>query len=92
VAELRRSGYTISRGNPLGWYNLAAGHPATRVEIFPGRDSFPGSEPADLEFEHGKISRIVSLQDNTARQQIVTEPRLVATLSERREQRQIAHF
>jgi penicillin-binding protein 1B len=92
VAELRRSGYTISRGNPLGWYNLVAGHPAGRLEVFPGRDSFPGSEPAELEFDHGRVSRIVSLQDNTARQRIVTEPRLIATLSERHEQRQIAHF
>jgi len=92
VGELRRSGYTASRDNPLGWYNLAAGHPSGRVEIFPGRDSFPGSEPAELQFDHGKISRIVSLQDNTARQQIVTEPRLIATLSKRHEQRQIAHF
>jgi penicillin-binding protein 1B len=92
ASELRHSGYTTSRGNPLGWYNLAAGHPSGRMEVFPGRDSFPGSEPAELEFDHGRISRIVSLQDNTVRQRIVTEPRLIATLSERREQRQIARF
>jgi penicillin-binding protein 1B len=92
VAELKRSGYTTSRGNPLGWYNVGPSHPTGRLEIFPGRDSFPGNESAELQFEHGKISRIVSLQDNTARQQIVTEPRLIATLSERREKRQIAHF
>ena len=92
AADLRHSGYTTSRGNLLGWYNVATGHPASRMEVFPGRDSFPGSEPAELEFAHGKVSRIVSLQDNTARQRIVTEPRLIATVSERHEQRQIAHF
>jgi len=92
VAELRSSGYTTSRSNPLGSYNVAAERPAARVEIFPGRDSFPGSEPAELAFDHGKISRIVSLQDNTARQQMATEPRLIATLSESREKRQIAQF
>jgi penicillin-binding protein 1B len=92
VVELRRSGYTISRSNPLGWYNVAAERPAARMEIFPGRDSFPGSEPAELTFDHGKLSRIVSLQDNTARQQIAMEPRLIATLSQSREQRQIAQF
>jgi penicillin-binding protein 1B len=92
VAELRRSGYTTSRSDPLGWYNVAAERPAARMEIFPGRDSFPGSEPAELSFDHGKISRIVSLQDNTARQQIATEPRLIATLSQSREKRQIAQF
>jgi penicillin-binding protein 1B len=92
VGELRRSGYTTARGNPLGWYNAGNGSAAGRVDIFPGRDSFPGSEPAKLEFQNGKVSRIVSLQDNTQRQQIVTEPRLIATLSEGREKRQIAHF
>jgi penicillin-binding protein 1B len=92
AADLRHSGYTTSRGNLLGWYNLAPGHPSGRMEVFPGRDSFPGSEPAELEFNHGKVTRIVSLQDNTARQRIVTEPRLIATLSQRHEQRQIAHF
>src|ERR1700722_17145857 len=92
VAELRGSGYTVSRGNPLGWYNLAAESQAARVEIFPGRDSFPGSESAQVSFDHGKISRIVSLQDNTARQQIAVYPRLIATLSESHEKRQIAQF
>jgi penicillin-binding protein 1B len=92
VAELRRGGFTIARGNPLGWYTVSAGRPAARMEIFPGRDSFPGSEPAQLEFEQGKISRIVSLQDNTARQQIAVDSPLIATLSEKHEQRQIAQF
>jgi penicillin-binding protein 1B len=92
VADLRHSGYTTSRSNPLGWYNPPTEHPAARMEIFPGRDSFPGSEPAELAFDHGKVSRIVSLQDNTPRQQIAVEPRLIATLSQSREQRQIAQF
>jgi len=92
VVDLRRSGYNTSRSNPLGWYNVAAEKPAARMEIFPGRDSFPGSEPAELTFDHGKISRIVSLQDNTSRQQIAIDPRLIATLSQSREQRQIAQF
>src|SRR6185312_1434619 len=79
ITDLKRSGYTTSRDNPVGWFN-AAGSTASRIEIFPGRDSFPGSEPAQLEFERGKISRIVSLQDNTSRQQIATDARLITTL------------
>src|SRR5579862_8891432 len=92
VAELRRSGYSTSRSNPVGWYNLSSGGPSGKMEIFPGRDSFPGSEPAGLGFDHGKVARIVSLQDNTSRQQIAVEPRLIATLSEGHEKRQIAQF
>src|ERR1700722_14793055 len=85
VVQLRRGGFTTSRGNPLGWYTVSAGPPATRIDIFPGRDSFPGSEPGQLEFDHAKISRIVSLQDNTSRQQIAVDSPLIATLSESRE-------
>jgi penicillin-binding protein 1B len=92
VVELRRDGFTASRGNPLGWYTVSAGLPAARMEIFPGRDSFPGSEPGQLEFDRGKISRIVSLQDNTAREQLAVDSPLIATLSESHEQRQIAQF
>ena len=50
IADLRRSGYNNSRDNPVGWFNVPAG-PARRIEIFPGRGSFAGGEPAMLEFK-----------------------------------------
>ena len=62
VARLRHSGYTNSRTNSMGWYNVRA----DAIDIFPGPDSYAGGgEPAVLEFSGGKISRIVSLRDHT---------------------------
>ena len=92
TADLRRSGYSNSRDNPLGWFNVPAG-PARRIEIFPGRDSFAGGEPpAMLEFRDGRIARIVSLADNTERQRISLGPQLIANLSSHGEKRRIERF
>jgi penicillin-binding protein 1B len=88
VESLRRNGITPSHNNPLGWYNLRP----HAVEIFPGRDSFPGEEPALIEFAGGKISRIVSLQDNTERPQIEFDAQLIANLSPNREKRRLVRF
>jgi penicillin-binding protein 1B len=91
IADLRRSGYTNSRDNPVGWFNVPAG-PDRRVEIFPGRGSFAGGEPAMLEFQNGRIQRIVSLADNTERQRISLGPQLIANLSGRDEKRRMKRF
>jgi penicillin-binding protein 1B len=76
VGRLRRSGYTTSRGNTLGWYNVRP----DAVEVFPGRDS-DGGEPGALHFAGGRISRIVSLQDNTDRRELELEPQLIANFT-----------
>jgi penicillin-binding protein 1B len=91
TADLRRSGYTNSRDNPLGWFNAPAG-PTRRIEIFPGRGSFAGGEPAMLEFQGGRITRIVSLADNTARQRISLGPQLIANLSSNGEKRRLERY
>jgi len=88
VARLRRSGYTTSRGNPVGWYSLRP----NAVAIFPGRDSYVGGEPGVIEFAGGLISRIVSLSDNTARGEFEIEPQLLANVSQNREKRRLVHF
>jgi penicillin-binding protein 1B len=88
LAQLRHSGYTTSRSNPLGWYNVRPG----AVEIFPGRDSYNRGEPGVLEFEGGKIARIVSLGDNTERERYQLEPQLIANLSENRAKRRLVRF
>jgi penicillin-binding protein 1B len=88
VAGLRRNGYSTSRGNSVGWYNLRPG----AVEIFPGPDSLPGSESGVLEFSGGKVSRIVSLADNSARREFQLEPQFLANISGRREQRRLVHY
>ncbi len=88
VARLRRSGYTTSRGNGVGWYNLRP----RAVEIFPGRDAFAGGEPGVIEFSGGKVARIISLGDNTERKQFQLEPLLIANLSQHRERRHLVRF
>jgi penicillin-binding protein 1B len=89
VARLRRGGYTTARGNTIGWYNLRP----DAVEVFPGRDSYVGGEPGVLHFANGRISRIVSLQDNTDRKEFSLEPQLIANITPQdREKRRLVHF
>src|SRR3954452_10557999 len=61
AAQLRRSGYTESHSNSIGYYVVQP----NSLEIFPGRDSYFDQEPGVIKFADGKIRSIVSLQDNT---------------------------
>ena len=89
VTQLRRSGYTNARGNAVGWFHERPG----ALEIFPGRSSYFDQEPGVLYFTKGKISRIVSLQDNTEREEYLLEPQLITNLSDRnREKRRLVPF
>jgi penicillin-binding protein 1B len=89
AAELRRSGYTESRTNPVGYYQL---HEPTSIDIFPQTDSYFDQEPGILRFANGKISQIVSLGDNTARSQYQLEPQLIQAMSGLREKRRMVKF
>src|ERR1035438_5525880 len=77
ASELRRSGYTDSTHNTVGYYQL---HPNS-IEIFPGVDSYFEQEAGVLKFAGGKISQIVSLRDNTLRGQYQLEPQLITNVS-----------
>ena len=86
AAELRRSGYTEARNNPIGYYLQQP----NSIEIFPGPDSYFDQEAGVIHFSGGKIVRIVSLQDNTSRSQYQLEPQLITNLSgPNREKRRI---
>ena len=63
VAQLGASGYTDSRSNRLGWYNVRP----DAVEIFPGKDSFAPGEDAVVKVSGRRVSQIISLRDNTPR-------------------------
>lgn len=91
LADLERSGYSKSRDNAVGWFHEEDGA-ARRIEIFPGRGSFAGGEPAMLEFSGGRISRIVSLDDNTPRDRISLGPQLIANLTPNGEKRRLVEF
>jgi penicillin-binding protein 1B len=89
AAELRRSGYNDSRGNLIGYYQVHVNF----IEVFPGKDSYFDQEPGVIRFAGGKISQIVSLQDNTARNQYQLEPQLITALSgASREKRRLVKF
>ncbi len=90
VAQLRRSGYSQSSGNTMGWYNVRADG---AVEVFPGPDSYFDDEPGVIKFSGGRVARIISLRDNTDRMQYLLEPELVTNLTDRsREKRRIVEF
>ena len=89
VLELRRAGYSEARGNPMGWFNVRP----DAIEIFPGPESYFRDEPGVIKFAAGRISKIISLQDNTDRPQFQLEPQLVTNLYDRnREKRRLVHY
>ena len=89
AATLRRSGYSENRNNPTGSYSVQA----DSIDIFPGVDSYFDQEPATVKFSRGKISRIVSLRDNSDRPLYELEPQLITNLYDRnREKQRVVHY
>ncbi len=89
ATDLRRSGYTESPSNPVGYYKIHSNY----IEIFPQSDSYFDQEPGLIRFANGRISQIVSLQDNTARNQYQLEPQLIQAISgAAREKRRMVKF
>ncbi len=89
IAYLRENGYGALQGNPVGWYETRP----NAVAIFPGRDSGSDQEPAVIHFSGDKVARIVSLADNTERQEYQLAPQLITNLSDRsHEQRKLVRF
>jgi len=87
---LRRCGYTESRGNAIGSFQM---RPDGALEIYPGPDSYFDEEAGVIKFAKGRISQIVSLRDNTARGQYQLEPQLITNLFDRnREKRRLVKF
>ena len=79
VGQLRASGYTESRANRMGWYNVRP----DAVEIFPGKDSFAPGDGAVIKFAGRRVSQIISLRDNTERTEYLLEPELLTNLFDR---------
>jgi penicillin-binding protein 1B len=89
AATLRRAGYSESRNNAVGSYNV---HPDS-VEIFPGPDSYFNQEPGVIRFAKDRIVRIISLSDNTDRGQFALEPELLTNVYDKnREKQRIVHY
>jgi len=89
AAMLRRSGYSESPSAAMGYYNLRP----DAIDIYPGPESYFRREPGVIKFEKGRVSKIISLQDNTEVTQYMLEPELITNLFDRkREKRRIVHF
>jgi penicillin-binding protein 1B len=89
AAQLRRSGYSESRGNAVGYFQLRP----DEISVFPGPESYFDQEAGVIKFSGGRISQIVSLQDNTTRSQYQLEPQLITNLSgTSREKRRMVKF
>lgn len=86
---LRHAGYNENRNNAIGYYTLRA----DSIDIFPGADSYFDQEASAVKFNNGKISRIVSLGDNTDRPLYELEPQLITNLHDRkREKQRVVHY
>lgn len=89
VDALRRRGYSADRSNRVGWFHLRA----DGIEIFPGVDAYPHSEPGVVFIENNTVSRIVSSRDHTERPRYFLDPELVTNLHDRRrEKRRLVRF
>jgi penicillin-binding protein 1B len=89
VSHLRSCGYTARQGNLRGWYHLRP----DAIEIYPGPDSYFREDPFVLKISQGRIQEIISLRDNTRRNQCQLEPALLTNLFDRqRQKRQVMKF
>ena len=90
AAKLRSCGYTESRSNPMGSFQMRADG---GIEIYPGPKSYFDQEAGVIKFAGGRISQIISLRDNTSRGQYQLEPQLITNLFDRkREKRRLVKF
>ncbi len=89
VDMLRVRGYSDNRSNRLGWYKARE----DGLEIFPGVDASPESEPGVVFIQNGVVTRIVSNSDNTDRNVYELEPELISNLFDRqRQKRRVVHY
>ncbi len=89
ASELRRSGYSESRRNPMGYFTLTA----SEIDVYPGPQSMFDPEGGVIKFAGGKVNQIISLRDNTQRTQYLLEPELISNLFDKnREKRRIVRY
>jgi penicillin-binding protein 1B len=88
VDYLRRTGYTESNRNRLGWYHERP----DAVEINPGPEAYD-NEGAVIKIDRGKVTQIISLRDHTQRTEYDLEPEPITNLfDQKREKRRLVRF
>ena len=89
IAHLRTAGFGDRQETLKGRYETLR----NGVRIYPGPDSYFSQEPAELHFADGKVSGIVSLRDQFARNEYALEPQLITNLFDSsREKRRLVDF
>ncbi len=87
--DLRHSGYSESQKNRMGYYTLKA----NEIDIYPGPDSYFKRDEGVVKFAAGKVSKIISLADNTDRTEYTLEPELISNLFDKnREKRRLIRY
>ena len=85
ATALRRAGYNEHRGNAVGYYTTDG---PESIDIFPGADSYFDQEAFTIKFSKNKISRIISLGDNSDRPMYELEPQLITNMHDRKREKQ----
>lgn len=89
AVELRRSGYTESDKNRLGYYTVKS----NEIDVYPGPDSYFEPEGGVIKLNGNRVSQIISLRDNTERTQYLLEPELISNLFDKnREKRRLVKY
>ncbi|MCP5112241.1 MAG: PBP1A family penicillin-binding protein [bacterium] len=89
AAELTRAGYGENVERSLGSYRAHE----SAIEIYPGKRSTSSDGPVAVHIDRKRVAGIVSLRDNSEREQYRLEPELITNLFDRnREKRRIIRF
>jgi penicillin-binding protein 1B len=87
--ELRHSGYNESSNNRVGYFAIKP----DEIDIYPGPDSYFKRDEGVVKFAGGKVSRVISLADNTDRSEYTLEPELISNLFDKnREKRRLVKY
>jgi len=87
--ELRHSGYNESSKNRMGYFQIKP----DEIDIYPGPDSYFRRDDGVVKFKGEKVSRIISLADNTDRTEYTLEPELISNLFDKnREKRRLVKY
>ncbi len=89
ATDLRRSGYTESPNNRMGYFTLKP----DEIDVYPGPDSFFKRDEGVIKFAGRKVAHIISLADNTDRTEYTLEPELISNLFDKnREKRRMVKY
>src|SRR5580658_6102383 len=89
ATDLRRSSYTESPSNRMGYFTLKP----DEIDVYPGPDSYFKRDEGVIKFAGRKVKQIISLADNTDRTEYTLEPELISNLFDKnREKRRMVKY